>query len=116
MSQCNQQDRLLPRAQPSHPFAKPNIPWRFRCEWPKACLSHPIPSGHVARASLDTVDPEPLPDGHWIYSHPGIRLSPHISWAMPLAQSLLIDTFRENLRRYLDGRELANVVDVQLGY
>ena len=75
-----------------------------------------LDSGHVARASLDTVDPEPLPDGHWIYSHPGIRLSPHISWSMPLAQSLLIDTFRENLRRYLDGRELANVVDVQLGY
>jgi hypothetical protein len=28
-----------------------NIAWRFCREWPKACLSHPIPSGHVARAS-----------------------------------------------------------------
>jgi hypothetical protein len=35
---------------------------------------------------------------------------------MPHAQCCCIDTFRENLRRYLDGRELANVVDVQLGY
>ncbi|MEO5840603.1 MAG: NAD(P)-dependent oxidoreductase [Acidimicrobiales bacterium] len=75
-----------------------------------------LDSGHVARASLDTVEPEPLPDGHWIYSHPGVRLSPHISWSMPQAQGLLVDTFRENLRRYVDGRELANVVDVQLGY
>ena len=75
-----------------------------------------LDSGHVTRASLDTVDPEPLPDGHWLYSHPGVRLSPHISWSMPAAQGLLHDAFRENLRRYLDGAELMNVVDVQLGY
>jgi phosphoglycerate dehydrogenase-like enzyme len=75
-----------------------------------------LDSGHVARASLDTVEPEPLPDGHWLYSHPGVRLSPHISWSMPHAQGMLIDTFRENLRRYADGRELTSVVDVQLGY
>ena len=75
-----------------------------------------LDSGHVARASLDTVDPEPLPDGHWIFSHPGVRFSPHISWSMPEAQGLLHETFRENLRRYLAGAELVNVVDVQLGY
>jgi phosphoglycerate dehydrogenase-like enzyme len=79
-------------------------------------LRSALDSGHVARASLDTVEPEPLPDGHWLYSHPAVRLSPHISWSMPHAQGLLIDTFRENLRRYLDGRALAYVVDVQLGY
>ena len=75
-----------------------------------------LDSGHIARASLDTVDPEPLPEGHWIYSHPGVRMSPHISWSMPHAQGMLIDHFRENLRRYLDGHELTNVVDVRLGY
>jgi phosphoglycerate dehydrogenase-like enzyme len=75
-----------------------------------------LDSGHVARASLDTVDPEPLPDGHWIYSHPGVRFSPHISWSMPAAQGLLHESFRENLRRYLDGGPLEYVVDVQLGY
>ena len=75
-----------------------------------------LDSGHIARASLDTVDPEPLPEGHWLYSHPSVRLSAHISWSMPAAQGLLHDTFRENLRRYLDGRELINVVDVHLGY
>jgi phosphoglycerate dehydrogenase-like enzyme len=75
-----------------------------------------LDAGHVARASLDTVDPEPLPDGHWIYTHPRVRFSPHISWSMPAAQGLLHDTFRENLRRYLDGADLVNVVDVRLGY
>ncbi|HUP76080.1 MAG TPA: NAD(P)-dependent oxidoreductase [Acidimicrobiales bacterium] len=79
-------------------------------------LRSALDSGYVARASLDTVEPEPLPDDHWLYSHPAVRLSPHISWSMPHAQGLLIDTFRENLRRYLDGRSLAYVVDVRLGY
>jgi phosphoglycerate dehydrogenase-like enzyme len=75
-----------------------------------------LDSGHMARASLDTVDPEPLPEGHWIFSHPRVRFSPHISWSMPAAQGLLHETFRENLRRYLDGAELDYVVDVRLGY
>lgn len=79
-------------------------------------LRSALDSGQVARASLDTVDPEPLPDGHWLYSHPGVRLSAHISWSIPEAQGLLHDTFRENLRRYLDGVALVNVVNVQLGY
>ena len=40
-----------------------------------------LESGKVARASLDTVDPEPLPAGHWIYDHPKVFLTPHSSWA-----------------------------------
>jgi phosphoglycerate dehydrogenase-like enzyme len=79
-------------------------------------LREALDSGHVARASLDTVDPEPLPEGHWIFSHPRVRFSPHISWSMPSAQGLLHETFRENLRRYLDGEALEYVVDVRLGY
>ena len=35
----------------------------------------------VAMASLDAVDPEPLPAGHWLYTHPKVRLSAHISWS-----------------------------------
>jgi len=70
----------------------------------------------VARASLDVCDPEPLPEGHWLYVHPKVRLSPHISWSMPGAVERLFDTFAENLRRYLDGQPLAGVVDLERGY
>ena len=75
-----------------------------------------LDDGQVAMASLDTVDPEPLPAGHWIYEHPKVRLSPHISWSMPGAQDILIDTFLENLRRYVAGEPLDGVVDVAAGY
>jgi phosphoglycerate dehydrogenase-like enzyme len=79
-------------------------------------LRDALDDGRLARASLDTVEPEPLPDGHWLYSHPRVRLSPHISWSMPGAVDRILDTFVENLRRYRAGEPLEGVVDVEKGY
>lgn len=70
----------------------------------------------VAMASLDAVDPEPLPEGHWMYSHPRVRLSPHISWSMPGAADRLIEPFVDNLRRYQAGEPLTGLVDIAAGY
>jgi phosphoglycerate dehydrogenase-like enzyme len=75
-----------------------------------------LDDGRVAVASLDAVDPEPLPDGHWMYSHPRVHLSPHISWSMPGASDILVETFVGNLRRYRSGEPLEGVVDVAAGY
>ena len=75
-----------------------------------------LDDGRVACASLDTVDPEPLPDGHWLYGHPQVRLSPHISWSGPGALEGLIDPFIENLGLYRDGERLRYIVDRQAGY
>jgi phosphoglycerate dehydrogenase-like enzyme len=79
-------------------------------------LRDALDSGRVAMASLDAVVPEPLPAGHWMYEHPKVRLSPHISWSMPGASDVLVTTFIENLRRYLAGQPLEGVVDVAAGY
>jgi phosphoglycerate dehydrogenase-like enzyme len=79
-------------------------------------LREALDAGRVARASLDVVDPEPLPAGHWLYAHPGVRLSPHISWAMPGALDLLFQSFAENLRRFLAGDPLLGQVDLEEGY
>ncbi len=75
-----------------------------------------LDDGRVAMASLDAVEPEPLPDGHWMYVHPRVRLSPHISWSMPGAADLLIDAFIDNVRRYQSRQPLAGVVDVAAEY
>jgi phosphoglycerate dehydrogenase-like enzyme len=79
-------------------------------------LRDALDAGRVAMASLDAVDPEPLPAGHWMYEHPKVRLSPHISWSMPGASDVLVATFVENLRRYRAGEPLEGVVDVAAGY
>jgi phosphoglycerate dehydrogenase-like enzyme len=79
-------------------------------------LRRALDDGRVGLASLDCVDPEPLPAGHWLYEHPQVRLSPHTSWSMPGAFDLLIEPFVENLRRDLAGEALAHRVDLELGY
>ena len=75
-----------------------------------------LDSGRVATASLDVVDPEPLPEGHPLYAHPGVRLSPHISWSAPDTMDRTVALFAENLRRYRAGRPLQGVVDPIAGY
>ena len=79
-------------------------------------LREALDEGRVACASLDVCDPEPLPAGHWLYHHPRVRLSPHISWSAPEAMQRLFATFRENLRRYRAGEPLEGRVDLERGY
>ncbi|HTY97023.1 MAG TPA: NAD(P)-dependent oxidoreductase, partial [Solirubrobacteraceae bacterium] len=62
-----------------------------------------LDDGRVARASLDTVDPEPLPAGHWLYTHAAVRLSPHISWSSPHTMPNTLALFVENVRRFRTG-------------
>ncbi len=75
-----------------------------------------LDDGRVARASLDTVEPEPLPAGHWMYEHPKVRLSAHVSWSGPHAFARIRAGFLENLRRYQAGEPLHGVVDPDEGY
>ena len=79
-------------------------------------LREALDDGRVARASLDVVEPEPLPAGHWLYEHPKVRLSPHISWSAPGAIERLFATFDENLRRWRAGEPLLGAVDLARGY
>jgi phosphoglycerate dehydrogenase-like enzyme len=79
-------------------------------------LREALASERVALASLDVTDPEPLPAGHWLYEHPKVRLSPHVSWSMPGAVSRLLDTFVDNLHRYREGAPLDGRVDLDEGY
>lgn len=75
-----------------------------------------LDAGTVARATLDTTTPEPLPAGHWMYAHPKVRLSPHVSWNAPGAIEHTIGSFAANVRRRITGAPLHGVVDVDAGY
>jgi phosphoglycerate dehydrogenase-like enzyme len=79
-------------------------------------LRQALDDGRVATASLDAVEPEPLPAGHWMYAHPRVRLSPHVSWSAPDALDELIDRFIDNLRRRRDGQPLSGMIDRAAGY
>jgi len=70
-----------------------------------------LDDGRVAMATLDTVEPEPLPAGHWLFSHPKVRLSPHVSWSSPEGGRKIFELFLENLGRYVKDEPLEGVVD-----
>ena len=74
-------------------------------------LRRALERGQVGLATLDCVDPEPLPAGHWLYEHPRVRLTPHISWAGPNSHLGLMERFVENLGRYSAGEPLEYQVD-----
>ncbi len=69
-----------------------------------------LDSGTVERASLDVTDPEPLPEGHWLYDHPKVFLTPHSSWIGPPPLSGATDLFCENLTRFMAGQPLQHLV------
>ena len=75
-----------------------------------------LDDGRVAMATLDTVDPEPLPAGHWMYEHPKVRLSAHVSWGTTEHFTGSIAILVENLHRFVEGRPLRDLVDRSEGY
>jgi phosphoglycerate dehydrogenase-like enzyme len=67
------------------------------------------------KAALDVTDPEPLPEGHPLWSAPGLILTPHVGGGggKPMARSLAIA--KAQLARYVAGEPLQNVVG-EAGY
>jgi phosphoglycerate dehydrogenase-like enzyme len=78
-------------------------------------LRRALDDGRVAFASLDVQDPEPLPAGHWLYSHPHVHVSPHVAW-MRQEGPEIVEIFIDNLRRYIVGKPLKWVFDPSEGY
>jgi phosphoglycerate dehydrogenase-like enzyme len=75
-----------------------------------------IDDGRVARASLDVAEGEPLPAGHPLFAHPGIRLTPHSSNSSRRTANRTVQFFVENLARYRAGDPLTGTVDPIQGY
>ncbi|HVU48467.1 MAG TPA: 2-hydroxyacid dehydrogenase [Terracidiphilus sp.] len=62
------------------------------------------------RAALDVTDPEPLPEGHPLWSCPNLLITPHIGASSPQFSPNALRTAAEELRRYMRGEPLRNVV------
>lgn len=62
------------------------------------------------RAALDVTDPEPLPVGHPLWKCPNLLISPHVGASSPEFASRSLKIAAEQLRRYMAGEPLVNVV------
>lgn len=76
----------------------------------KALLSA-LDDGRVAFAALDVFEVEPLPDASALWDHPRVLVSPHTAALSTQEDARIVRLFLDNLRRFLDGEPLRNVVD-----
>jgi phosphoglycerate dehydrogenase-like enzyme len=73
-------------------------------------------SGQIAGAGLDVTDPEPLPEGHVLWTTPRVIISPHTAGRSDKSRDRLYLLVQENLRRYVAGEPLFSVVEIGRGY
>lgn len=62
------------------------------------------------RAALDVTDPEPLTDGHPLWSAPNLLLTPHVAGSSPNFMRRAMQLAGEQIRRLQRGEPLENVV------
>ena len=75
-----------------------------------------LDEGLLWGAGLDVTDPEPLPKGHRLWTHPRVIVTPHTAGGSPRRAGRVIETFIENLRRLRIGEPLLALIDKEKGY
>jgi len=66
------------------------------------------------RAAIDVTDPEPLPDGHPLWDCPNLLITPHVGGSSPQFARNAVRVAAEELRRYMKGEPLHNVVQAAI--
>ncbi len=75
-----------------------------------------IQTGEIAGAALDTFREEPLPSSSPLWDLPNVTITPHAAASVTDYALEAAKEFAENLRRYIAGEPLLNLVDRQKGY
>ncbi len=76
-----------------------------------------LKENRIRGAALDVFEQEPLPSDSELFSMPNVFLTPHTSGVSAVEHwPRMLELFAENLRRYIQGQPLMNVVDLNEGY
>jgi phosphoglycerate dehydrogenase-like enzyme len=70
----------------------------------------------IAGAALDVFETEPLPAGHPLWRFENVILTPHVAGYSPKIAERHLDVLLDNVRRFVKGEELRNVVNKELWY
>jgi phosphoglycerate dehydrogenase-like enzyme len=66
------------------------------------------------RAAIDVTDPEPLPEGHPLWSCPNLLITPHVGASTPQFSPRALHTAADEIRRYMNGEPLQNIVQAAI--
>lgn len=82
----------------------------------EAAMIAALQSGQLSGAALDVFTQEPLPKENPLWEMPNVLISPHAASISDRENERIADLFCDNLRRYLDGKPLRNVLNTELMY
>lgn len=82
----------------------------------QSALIAALKAGNLAGAALDVFEVEPLPPGSELWTLPNVIITPHVSSWSPDYRARAAEMFDANLRRYISGKPLLNVIDRAKGY
>jgi phosphoglycerate dehydrogenase-like enzyme len=75
-----------------------------------------LAAGAIGGAALDVTDPEPLPDGHPLWTEPRALITPHVANPDGTLMRDLAGLVRENVERLAAGEPLRSPIDLDAGY
>lgn len=76
-----------------------------------SALIQALESGQICGAALDVTDPEPLPEGHPLWSAPNLFISPHVSWLSTSLWDRAEAILTQNLENLALGKPLVNALE-----
>ncbi|MEV4732309.1 D-isomer specific 2-hydroxyacid dehydrogenase family protein [Saccharopolyspora sp. NPDC049426] len=79
-------------------------------------LVEALDEGTIGGAALDVTDPEPLPDGHPLWTHPRAVVTPHVANPAVTLRRGFHERLAHNIGRYVRGETLIGTVDLTRGY
>ncbi len=82
----------------------------------EAALLQRLDTGKLGGCVLDVFATEPLPEDHPFWTHPAVFVTPHVSAVSDRFWKRETSLILDNVRRYLAGHPLENVVDFESGY
>jgi phosphoglycerate dehydrogenase-like enzyme len=79
-------------------------------------LVEALTNGQLYAAGADVAAEEPLPAESRLWDLPNMLITPHVAGQSALRSDNMTNFFCDNLRRYLNGEPLRNLVDKRLGF
>ncbi|WMM26396.1 phosphoglycerate dehydrogenase [Tissierella sp. MB52-C2] len=79
-------------------------------------LINNLKSGKIKKAALDVFEVEPLPEDSPLWQMENVIISPHNSWVSDMNSNKRYEIVYKNMKKYINGEKLVNIVDLKRGY